>query len=191
VVAKGFHDLQDTMADGVDRHMAGTFASNNVIVIGSEGSGKTSALFAITTRLIAAKKLNRFAALSPALPPTSPKTDFTWCGRISKGLCEFNRIPALTDDGLRNYAVMEEAFAVSIGKKSCVFIDDHGSKLTAIKITTPEGDVTLAKYLYDKACMTSSTGVFLVIAVQSSISGKQEFKALYIGNASTVCFSGD
>jgi hypothetical protein len=92
-----------------------------VIAIGSEGSGKTSALFTTTTRLIAAKKLNRFAALSPALSPTSPKTDFTWCGRISKELCEFNRIPALTDDGVRNYEVMEEAFAVSIGKKSCVF----------------------------------------------------------------------
>jgi hypothetical protein len=51
--------------------------SNNVIAIGSEGSGKTSALFTIITRLIAAKKLNRFAALSPALSPTSPKTDST------------------------------------------------------------------------------------------------------------------
>ena len=153
--------------------------TNNVIVIGSEGSGKTSALFTIITRLIAAKKLNRFAALSPALSPTSPKTDFTWCGRISKDLCEFNRIPALTDDGVHNYEVMEEAFAVSIGKKSCAFIDDHGSKLLTIIIATPEGDVTLAKYLYGKACTTSSTGVFLVMAVQSAISGKQDFCALY------------
>jgi hypothetical protein len=33
--------------------------SNNVIAIGSEGSGRTSALLTITTRLIAAKKLSK------------------------------------------------------------------------------------------------------------------------------------
>ncbi len=82
--------------------------SNNVIVIGPEGVGKTLALFTISMRLIAAKKLNRFAALSPALSPTIPKTDFTWCSRISEDLCEFNRVPTLTDDAVRNYEGLEE-----------------------------------------------------------------------------------
>jgi hypothetical protein len=79
---------------------------------------------------------------------------------------------------------------VSLGKKGCVFIGDHGSKPTAIKITTPEGDVTLAKYLYDKACMTSSTGVSLVMAVQSAISGNQLQGAVSAMQAPSVFFGG-
>jgi hypothetical protein len=56
------------MADGVDRHVVGA-VEQRVIATGSEGPGKTSALFTTIMRLTAAKQLNRFAALSPALPP--------------------------------------------------------------------------------------------------------------------------
>jgi Cdc6-like AAA superfamily ATPase len=81
--------------------------SHNILIVGPEGSGKTSSACTILAHLISmdVEEKNRpkkLTVISPALAASSTKTDFNWLTLVPPELCKLIPISALSDDPVEN-----------------------------------------------------------------------------------------
>ena len=122
--------------------------SHNMMLVGTEGSGKTSVVTTILSYLLG--KLKKLGVISASLAPGSKKTDWDWCARAKNIGTEFVGIPALSHDPVKNAETLEDFFnpVHSAEHWSCLVIDDLGARLFSIMVFFDGRTMSLCEYLY-------------------------------------------